>query len=36
MEPSGATVLLTFERDGVVWTLDAAATDMLAEPNTKH
>jgi two-component sensor histidine kinase len=32
-EKLGATVLLTFERDGVVWTLDAAAKDVLAEPN---
>jgi two-component system, chemotaxis family, CheB/CheR fusion protein len=29
----GATVLLKFERDGVVWTLDAAAKNVLAEPN---
>lgn len=30
-EKLDATVLLTFERDGVVWTLDAAAPDVLAE-----
>ncbi len=30
-EKLDATALLTFERDGVVWTLDAAARDVLAE-----
>ena len=28
-----ATVLLTFDREGVVWTLDAAARDVLADIN---
>ncbi|NJO32126.1 MAG: hypothetical protein HC869_02380 [Rhodospirillales bacterium] len=32
-EKLNATVLLTFERDGVVWTLDVAAKDVLAEMN---
>ena len=30
-EKLDATVLLAFEREGVVWTLDAAARDVLAE-----
>jgi len=28
-----ATILLTFDREGVVWTLDAAARDVLADIN---
>jgi PAS domain S-box-containing protein len=32
-EKLDATVLLTFDREGVVWTLDAAARDVLADMN---
>ena len=30
-----ATILLTFDREGVVWTLDAAARDVLADKNQR-
>jgi two-component system CheB/CheR fusion protein len=32
-EKLGANVLLAFDRQGVIWTLDAAAKDVLADPN---
>ncbi len=34
-EKLDATVLLTFDRQGVVWTLDAAARDVLADVNQR-
>lgn len=34
-EKLDATVLLTFDREGVVWTLDAAARDVLADVNQR-
>ncbi len=34
-EKLDATVMLTFDREGVVWTLDAAARDVLADMNQR-
>jgi hypothetical protein len=34
-EKLDATVLLTFESEGVTWTLDAAAADVLATANVE-